>query len=241
MSSKEGGGGIVSTEKSMDESIQGLEDNIKKEQRKTNNSDKEKHNDQQKGNINWKKRKLYGYFKWLTNEISHEKTWTMQRRRNLKRKTVSILIEPQNDIRTNYVKAKKDKTQQNSKDKLCDAGDETINYIISECNKLPTGWERWSTENCAINLDLTKLTNYKYKSEFVLKNETQQILCNLKLQTELLIRWLTEKKRTCCLVDFDVPWDHRVILKQNEKRGKYFDFARELKSNGTWRWQCYHL
>ena len=34
------------------------------------------------------------------------------------------------------MKARIDKTQQNSKCKLCDDWDETINHIISECSKL---------------------------------------------------------------------------------------------------------
>ena len=39
-------------------------------------------------------------------------------------------------IRTNHIKARIDKTQQNSKSRRCDDGDETINHIISECSKL---------------------------------------------------------------------------------------------------------
>ena len=38
-----------------------------------------------------------------------------------------------------------------------------------------------------------------------------------------------QKKRTSQLVDFAVPADHRVKLKENEKKNKYVDFARELK------------
>ena len=41
-----------------------------------------------------------------------------------------------NAIRTNYVKAKIDKTLKNSKFRLCGDKDEMINHIISECNKL---------------------------------------------------------------------------------------------------------
>ena len=37
---------------------------------------------------------------------------------------------------SNYIKARIDKTQQNSKCSLCGDRDETINHIISECSKL---------------------------------------------------------------------------------------------------------
>ena len=41
-----------------------------------------------------------------------------------------------NAIRTNHIKARIDKTQQNSRCRLCGDRDGTINYIIRECSKL---------------------------------------------------------------------------------------------------------
>ena len=38
-----------------------------------------------------------------------------------------------------------------------------------------------------------------------------------------------QKKRTCKIVDFPVPVDHRTKLKECEKKDKYLDLARELK------------
>ena len=38
-----------------------------------------------------------------------------------------------------------------------------------------------------------------------------------------------QKKRTCKIVDFAVPADRRIKLKECEKKDKYFDLARELK------------
>ena len=38
-----------------------------------------------------------------------------------------------------------------------------------------------------------------------------------------------EKKRACRIVDFAVPADHRVKLKESKKKDKYMDLARELK------------
>ena len=45
--------------------------------------------------------------------------------------------------------------------------------------------------------------------------------------------WVNKKKRTCQIVDFAVSADHRVKLKESEKRDKYIDLARELKKE---RW-----
>ena len=38
-----------------------------------------------------------------------------------------------------------------------------------------------------------------------------------------------KKKRFCKIVDFAVPADHRIKLKECEKKEKYLDFVRELK------------
>ena len=53
------------------------------------------------------------------------------------RETESLLIAAQNNvIRTKHIKAIIDKTQQNSRCRLCGDRDETIIHIISECSKL---------------------------------------------------------------------------------------------------------
>ena len=80
---------------------------------------------------------MNGYFERQTSKSLHEKTWTKLRKENFKRETESLPIAAQNNpIKTNYIKAKIDKTQQNSKRWLYGDRDKTINYIISECSKL---------------------------------------------------------------------------------------------------------
>ena len=84
-----------------------------------------------------KKKQLYWRFKRLINNISHEKTLTWLRKGNFKRETESLLIAAQNNaVRTNNIKTRIDKTQQNSKCRLCGNKDETINHMISGCRKL---------------------------------------------------------------------------------------------------------
>ena len=64
-------------------------------------------------------------------------------------------------------------------------------------------------------------------AQSVLENETYKLLWDFELQTGHLIstRWsdlviIKKKKRTCWIVDFAVPADHRVKLKENEKKDK---------------------
>ena len=46
---------------------------------------------------------------------------------------------------------------------------------------------------------------------------------------DLMISNKKKKKRICKIVDFVVPTDHRIKLKECEQKDKYHDLARELK------------
>ena len=116
---------------------------------------------------------------------------------NLRRETESLLIAVQdNAIRTNHIKARIDKTQQNSKCRLCGDRDETINHIISECSKLAQKENKarqdWvgkviHWEMCKkFKFDHTKKW-YMYNPAPVLENDTHKLLGDFNIQTDHLI------------------------------------------------------
>ena len=135
-------------------------------------------------------KQLYGRFKRLVNNISNQKTWTWLRKENLKRETESFLIAAQdNAIRTNHIKARIDKTQQNSKCRLCGDRNETINHIISECSKLAQkGYKaRHDWEMCRkFQLDHTNKW-YMHNPAPVLENDSHKLLWDFNIQTDHLI------------------------------------------------------
>ena len=66
----------------------------------------------------------------------------------------------------------------------------------------------------------------------VLENATNKLLWDFNIQTDHLIpASMTrlnnnqQKKRTCKIVDFAVPADHRIKLKECEKKDKYLNLA----------------
>ena len=70
----------------------------------------------------------------------------------------------------------------------------------------------------------------------VLENNTHKLLWDFDIHTDHLISArrpdliiINKKKRTCKIVDFAVPVDNRIKLKEYEKKDKYLDLARELK------------
>ena len=69
-----------------------------------------------------------------------------------------------------------------------------------------------------------------------LEIDTHQLQWDFNIQTDHLIlarrpdlRIINQKKRICKIVDFAVSADHRLNLKECEKKDKYLDLARELK------------
>ena len=152
--------------------------------------------------------------------------WTWLRKENLKREAESLLIAAQNNaIRTNYIKARIDKTQQNSRCRLCGEREETIIHIISECSKLAQ--KEYKTRHDWVSKEIhcklcKKLkfnqTNkwYMHNPESVLENETHKFPWDFEIRTDHqisarrpdIIIINNKKKRTFRIVDFAVSADH---------------------------------
>ena len=95
VSRKEGGRGLASIEDSVDASIQRLEDYIEKHERglittignDTDNTIDDRITTTRKQK--WEEKQIYGRFKRLINNFSHQNTWTWLRKGNLKREPES--------------------------------------------------------------------------------------------------------------------------------------------------------
>ena len=70
----------------------------------------------------------------------------------------------------------------------------------------------------------------------VQENDSHKLQWDFNIQTDHLIPArrpdliiINKRTRICKIVDFAVPADHRINLKEGEKKDKYLDLARELK------------
>ena len=120
VSRREGGRGFANIEESVNTNIQRLEDHKEKRGGRLITATRNNTNDTGTSGTTiirkhkWKEKQLNGRLKLLTSDISHGKTWTWLKKGNLTRETKSLLIAAQNNaIRTNHIKARIDKTQQN--------------------------------------------------------------------------------------------------------------------------------
>ena len=96
-------------------------------------------------------------------------------------------------IRTNHIKARIDKMQQNSKCRLCGDRDETINLIISECRKLEQKEykARHDWVGKVIHWEMCKQFKFDHANKWymhnpvpVLENDTHKFLWDFDIKTD---------------------------------------------------------
>ena len=145
--------------------------------------------------------------------------------------TLGQFAEQNNPVKTNHIKARIDKTQQNSKYRLSGDRDETINHTISERSKLAQ--KEYKTRHDWVGKVIHGKMCKKFKFDHtnkrylhnpapVLENVTHKLLWDFDIHTDHLILArrpeliiINKKKRTCKIVDFAVLADHRI---KNVKR-----------------------
>ena len=77
-------------------------------------------------------------------------------------------------IKTNHIKARINKMQQNSKCRLCDDRDKTINHIISKCSKLAQ--KEYKVRHDWVGKVIHANKWYIHNPEPVLENDTHKLL-----------------------------------------------------------------
>ena len=191
VSRKEGGRRLASIEDSVDASIQRLKDFVEKHEWWLTTATRNFTDNPMTNRVTitrkqkWEEKQLYGRFKRIINNISHEKNWTWLRKGNLEKETESLRIAAQNNtIRINDIKTRMHKTQQNNKcwciRLLCDwwfrlyhhigDRDETINHIISECSKLAQK-EYKTRHNWVIYREMCNKFKFDHTNKWYMHNE----------------------------------------------------------------------
>ena len=164
----------------------------------------------------------------------------------LKREIESFIFAAQEQaIRNNVIKGKIDKSQEQTKCRMCSKANETINHTVSECSKLAQReykrrhdliGRRIQWEICGANGIYVKSKWYEHQPKAVIENDSCKILWDFTVQTDHFITarrsdmiFIDKEHHECQITDFDIPYDTRVYDKKVEKIEKYLDLARELK------------
>ena len=177
----------------------------------------------------------------IKEHLTQQNKGMAKKRKLLERNRIPPNSSTKNAMRTNHIKARIDKTQQNRKNRLCGDRDETINHIISECKELAQ--KEYKTRHDWIDKEIHWEMYKKFKFDHtnkwymhnpapVVENNTLKLLLDFDIHTDHqissrrpVLKIVNKIKRTCKIVDFAVLADQRIKLKECEKKV----IARELK------------
>ena len=116
---------------------------------------------------------LHGQFVQQTKEVGNQDRWQWLRNGTLKRETESLIFAAQEQaIRTNVIKGNIDKSQEQTKCRMCSRADETINQLVSECPKLA---QRESTKEGMIESEGVFIGKFVERMESMLNQNGMSI------------------------------------------------------------------
>ena len=193
----------------------------------------------------WIEKPMNGQYIRQTKELTAPQTWKWMSRGSLKRETESLIVAAQDQaLRTNYRKARIEKSTDDAKCRLCKTRDETISHIVSECPKIAQKdyKHRHDKVAAAVHWSICKKHGlphtekwYDHRAEPVTENENVKLLWDFNIQTDKIIEarrpdLILENKETkeCQIIDIAIPGDTRVIKKEEEKIEKYQELGFEL-------------
>jgi len=193
----------------------------------------------------WHDKPMNGQHLRQTEKHAAPETWKWMQRGSLKRETESLIVAAQDQaLRTNYRKARIEKSTNDPKCRLCKERDETVSHLISECSKIAQSEykRRHDKVAAAVHWSLCKKHDlphsekwYDHRAEAVTENEKVKVLWDFNIQTDKLIEarrpdivLVNKETKECQIIDIAIPGDTRVEKKEEEKIDKYHELAFEV-------------
>ena len=236
--------------RSPDPELIGLIEHLKKENlMKGEVIDKlvDKQKDEENHQKRWKDKAMHGqYLRSLEDIADPTNTWNWLHQQDLKKETEGLIIAAQDQaLRTNMIKFKIDKTSPSPLCRLCRKKGETVDHILSGCEKLAQSEykKRHDKVAAAVHWCMCRKHHiqcndkwYQHRAEKVSETDDVKILWDFMVQNDHMIEarrpdiiLIEKKKRKALIIDIAVPGDTRIQLREDEKILKYQDLKREIK------------
>ena len=195
----------------------------------------------------WSEKRMHRQFiREATEKVDKEKTWQWLSRGDLKVGTEALLCAAQEQaIRANYIKYHIDKTSDSPMCRLCGKKGESVQHVISGCEKLAQKEYKRRHDNVAkkVHWDICKKNGlehsekwYEHAPEGAVENEEIKVLWDINIQCDNLIEArrpdlivIDKKERKGIIIDIAVAADVRVEEKGKEKAEKYQNLKREIR------------
>ena len=183
-----------------------------------------------------------------TKEVRSDQCWAWLQNGDLKRETESLIVAAQNQsIKTNLVKARIDKSQQDSLRRVCRKVNESIG-TVSGCSKVAQKEHKKTHDNLGklVHWKLARKCNfeagdkrYEHEPENVLENDDYKILWYFSIQTDHVIEArrpdlvvVDKKVRICKIIDFALPGDSRIEEKRKMRQKNIMTWEESYRRYG---------
>ena len=211
------------------------------------NKKDDKDKDEENHKTKWKDKRMHGqYARDLERIADGANSWNWLHQQDLKKETEGLIIAAQDQaLRTNMIKFSIDKTSPSPRCRLCHNRNETVDHILSGCEKLAQSEykKRHDKVAAAIHWCMCKKHHiqceekwYQHIAEKVTETDDVKLLWDFPVQNDHMIEarrpdiiLVEKKKRNCVIIDISVPGDTRIVSKEEEKILKYQDLKREIK------------
>ena len=236
--------------KSTDPELEALMEHLKRDnllKGEVINKKDDKDKDEEAHRTKWKDKRMHGqYVRNMESVADGANTWNWLHQQDLKKETEGLIIAAQDQaLRTNMIKFSIDKTSPSPRCRLCHNRNETVDHILSGCEKLAQSEykKRHDKVAAAIHWCMCKKHHiqckekwYQHVAEKVTETEDVKILWDFPVQNDHVIEarrpdiiLVEKKKRSAVIIDIAVPGDTRIVSKEEEKILKYQDLKREIK------------
>ena len=187
---------------------------------------------------NWREKKMHGQFVMeMPDKVDKDKTWQLLSKSELKIGTEALLYVAQEQaIRTSYIKHHINKTSESALCRLCGERGESVQHLVSGCQKLAQKEYKRRHGNIAkkVHWDLCEKNGlehtekwYEHIPEGAVENEEVKVLWNINVQCDNVIKvrrphiiLVDKKERQGIIIDAAVPTDARVGEKERKKMKK---------------------
>ena len=188
---------------------------------------------------NWHEKKMHRQFvREMPEQVDEDRTWQWISNNDLKIGREGLFCAAQEQaIMTNYVKHHIDKTSESPLCRLCGKKCESVQHLVSGCEKLAQKEYKRRHGNVAkkVHWDLCKKNRlehpekwYERVPEGAVENEEVKVLWDISIQYDNVIEvrrpdiiLIAKKQRKGIIIDIAVPADVRVWKKERKKVEKY--------------------
>ncbi|KXJ19770.1 hypothetical protein AC249_AIPGENE21527 [Exaiptasia diaphana] len=167
---------------------------------------------------NFMQKRLHGKFMRDVSEVADERSWQWLRAGYLGKGTEGFVFAAQEQaLRTRFFRATIQKEAVDPKCRVCGKEVESVGHLASGCSGLAQKEYRRRHDRMGLRVYWELCRKYGVKCADVWYKEVPD---------EVRV---SEDGQEWTFVDFSVPWDKNVVLKEDEKVAKYAPLAKEIR------------